>query len=46
MNTDTDNQLLAEYGRQGSEPAFRELVQRHVNMVYSAALREMRGNGP
>jgi len=46
MNTDTDNQLLAEYGRQGSEPAFRELVQRHVNMVYSAALRETRGNGP
>ena len=40
----TDNQLLAEYAHQGSEQAFRELVQRHINMVHSAALRETRGN--
>ncbi|HEY2081984.1 MAG TPA: sigma-70 family RNA polymerase sigma factor, partial [Verrucomicrobiae bacterium] len=40
----TDNQLLAEYVNQGSERAFRELVQRHINMVHSAALREADGN--
>jgi RNA polymerase sigma factor (sigma-70 family) len=36
----TDNELLREYAQSGSEPAFKELVQRHVNMVYAAALRE------
>lgn len=40
----TDNELLAEYARQGAEPAFRELVRRHINMVHSAALRESGGN--
>jgi len=40
----TDNQLLAEYADRGSEGAFRELVQRHINMVHCAALREARGN--
>jgi RNA polymerase sigma factor (sigma-70 family) len=40
----TDNQLLAEYANKGSEEAFRELVQRHINMVHAAALRETRGN--
>ena len=43
---ETENQLLAEYARHGSEAAFRELVQRHVNMVHSAALREAGGNAP
>jgi len=37
---DADNQLLERYARDGSEPAFRELVERHINLVYSAALRE------
>src|SRR6266511_4224575 len=41
---DTDNQLLERYARQGSESAFRELVERHINLVHSAALRESRGN--
>jgi RNA polymerase sigma factor (sigma-70 family) len=41
-----DNQLLESYARQGSERAFRELVERHVNLVYSAALRESAGNAP
>src|SRR5580765_3186585 len=39
-----DNELLQEYARSASETAFAELVQRHVNMVYSAALREVGGN--
>src|SRR5216117_2108116 len=41
----TDSQkLLAEYVQTGSEAAFRELVTRHVNLVYSAALRLVGGD--
>src|SRR5438132_356994 len=40
----TDNQLLASYIRDRSEQAFRELVERRVNLVYSAALRQTRGH--
>src|SRR4051794_10440648 len=36
----TDSQqLLAEYAKCGSEGAFRELVNRYINFVYSTALR-------
>jgi len=35
-----DTQLLEEYAH-GSETAFRELVARYVNLVYSAALRHL-----
>ena len=39
MNDLTDQQLLAAYTESGSEPAFTALVQRHLDLVYSAALR-------
>jgi RNA polymerase sigma factor (sigma-70 family) len=35
----TDQQLLRDYAGCRSEPAFAELVRRHVDFVYSAALR-------
>src|ERR1051325_11675126 len=36
-----DLQLLREYAENRSERAFAELVRRHVDLVYSAALRLM-----
>jgi len=35
----TDQQLLREYAEHRSEAAFAELVRRHVDLVYSAAVR-------
>ena len=41
----TDNtQLLAAFAQHGDEQAFRELVERHINLVYSTALRRVNGN--
>jgi len=33
-----DAQLPRRYAEAGSESAFNELVSRHINLVYSAAL--------
>jgi RNA polymerase sigma factor (sigma-70 family) len=40
MNDPTDQDLLRQYARENSEAAFAELVSRHVNLVYSVALRK------
>ena len=39
MNGLSDHQLLRDYTGRRSETAFAELVRRHVDLVYSAALR-------
>jgi RNA polymerase sigma factor (sigma-70 family) len=39
-----DSQFLSEFCRTGSESAFRQLVERHLNLVYSAALRMVNGD--
>jgi RNA polymerase sigma factor (sigma-70 family) len=42
VNSLTDQQLLRDYSGCRSEAAFAELVRRHVDLVYSAALRMVR----
>jgi RNA polymerase sigma factor (sigma-70 family) len=41
MEESGDNDLLAQYATNGSEEAFTALVNRHVNFVYSTALRRL-----
>src|SRR6266852_9509868 len=41
MQPKSDAQLLREYAEHGTEIAFTEIVTRHTNLVYSAALRQM-----
>ena len=40
MTSDLD--LLGQYARNHSQDAFATLVQRHLDLVYSAALRQVR----
>jgi RNA polymerase sigma factor (sigma-70 family) len=42
MDALTDQQLLRNYAESKSDAAFSELVRRHVDLVYSAALRMVR----
>ncbi len=42
MLTMTDHELLRDYAQTGAEAAFAELVRRHVALVHSAALRQVR----
>src|SRR6185295_8401968 len=40
--SDTDLELLARYTRCHAEDAFAEVVRRHLDLVHSAALRQVR----
>src|SRR5881628_4162004 len=42
MNEACDSDLLRDFAVKGSEAAFGGLVQRHVHLVYSTALRQVR----
>jgi RNA polymerase sigma factor (sigma-70 family) len=41
MHETSDVLLLREYAEKGNEAAFREIVLRHTDLIYSAALRQV-----
>src|SRR5687767_2432180 len=41
MSEAPDGQLLREYAEHGDDAAFRKIVDRHTDAVYSAALRQV-----
>ena len=41
MHDQSDAQLLRDYAERGAEAAFAEIVARHTDLVYSAALRQV-----
>ncbi len=41
MQAESDAKLLRDYAERGVERAFTEIVNRHTNLVYSAALRQV-----
>ena len=41
MHDQSDAQLLRDYAEHGAEAAFAEIVARHTDLVYSAALRQV-----
>ena len=44
ISEQSDASLLGQYRRQGSEEAFAELARRHLDLVYSAAWRQLEGD--
>ena len=44
MNLTDNRKLLRDYTDSGDEAAFRELVERYIDLVYSTALRRVGGN--